>query len=491
MPDSELEPRHLRKTMTWRDGFAIALVIPTGLFVTFGFLIGAIGVWTAIAIWVGATFVALLQNVLFAEMASMFPGKSGGVARYAIEGWKRYFAPIGAIASFGYWMGWSLSISVVASTFGSLIQAQWFPRASASVHFLGHDLGLAHLIGVVAIGAAWLVNYFGIRIGAVVNKVIGAFMIVGLAIVAIGPLVRGGWHPSNLTWTVNGGWLTVVVMFYITAWVTYGSEICASFAPEYRDTIRDTAKALRRTSVFMLGLFFIVPFGVGGSIGEKAIAADPAGYVAAAFQQVLGGASWIGVVLVVASLFLSMVSTTADGGRALYGLAQEGMTVKQLDWVNRWGVPGRSLTIDAVLNIAVLVLLGSPVSILLASNFGYLTAITLAVAAFLLLRKDRPNWPRPIRCGRLWLPVAGVIVLLNVFVLAIGVSHPGLAGYGSFTDTAIGLGILLLSVLLFIYRRVVQDRERIQWRIPAPSAPDEDEAVLLAEEAAAVPAAKA
>ena len=57
-----------------------------------------------------ATRLATVSMTL--ELAAMFPGKSGGVARYAIEGWKRYFAPLGAIASFGYWIGWSLAIAV-------------------------------------------------------------------------------------------------------------------------------------------------------------------------------------------------------------------------------------------------------------------------------------------------------------------------------------------------------------------------------------------
>jgi hypothetical protein len=45
---SESSAHHLRKTLTWKGGFALALVIPNGLFVTFGYLIGVVGAWTAI-----------------------------------------------------------------------------------------------------------------------------------------------------------------------------------------------------------------------------------------------------------------------------------------------------------------------------------------------------------------------------------------------------------------------------------------------------------
>lgn len=474
---TEHGPGHLRKTLTWRDGFALALVIPNGLFVTFGYLLGAVGAWMAITIWVVATAVSVLQNVIFSEMAAMFPGKSGGVARYAIEGWRRYFVPAGAIASFGYWMGWSLSLSVTAVAFGFLIQTSFIPEATASVHVLSNDLGLPHLIAIAAIVLAWLLNRRGVKLGARVNKWLGILVVGGLMVVAFGPYIVGGglWDASRLTWEVNGGWMTIVVVYYVTSWVTYGTEICASFAPEYKDTTHDTSKALLTSSAFMLALFTFVPMGVVGTIGEEAIAANPVGYISDSFEALLGGGAWIGVLIVAANMFIAMMSGTADGARALFGLAQEGMTLRQLDYLNKHGVPSRGLAVDAVLNIVILILLANPVSILLASNLGYLSSITLGVAAFLLLRKDRPDWPRPIRLRRIWKAIAWFCIVLNVFVISIGVTHPELAGYGDHTQTFIGIGILLLSIVLYVFRQRVQDKQKLVWRdlsTPVPESVD-------------------
>ncbi|MGW2339584.1 APC family permease [Streptomyces sp. NPDC001661] len=464
-------PESLRKTLTWRDGFAIALVIPNGLLLTVGYAIGAIGAWTAIAIWVGGALVGLLQNMLFSETAAMFPGMSGGVSRYAIEGWKRYFAPLGAVASFGYWIGWSFSIAVNGAAIGTLVTTQWLPGLP-SFPLFGHEVGGTEMIAALAIAAGWACNYFGARLTATTSKVVSAVVLCGLVVVVAAPLVRSAdWDVDRLTWFHGGSWMTIVVWYYVTCWTTYGTEICASFAPEYRDTVRDTAKALRATSLVSLGLFLVVPLAMTGSVGEKAIAADPVGAFALAFEKALGGMAPLGVAILVVSMFLGMVSTTADGGRALYGLAREGMTLRQLDRLNRWGVPGRALTLDAVVNAAIVLLLGEPLSILLASNFGYLTAVTLAVAAFLLLRRDRPNWTRPIRRRRAWIPVAWGLLALNVFVVAIGVTHPSLAGYGGIGDTLTGVAILLISVGLYGYRCLVQDRRPIAWRIDTPDMP--------------------
>lgn len=119
--------------LTWRDGFVFALNMPIGLFLTLGYTVGAIGGWTAIAIWGVACALAFLQNNLFAEMAAMMPDRSGGISVYAYEGWKRHFAPLGAVSAFGYWMGWSLSLSVAGVVLGHLVSQEFFPDSHISL----------------------------------------------------------------------------------------------------------------------------------------------------------------------------------------------------------------------------------------------------------------------------------------------------------------------------------------------------------------------
>ena len=46
------------------------------------------------------------------------------------------------------------------------------------------------------------------------------------------------------------------------------------------------------------------------------------------------------VVCLIASFIITMNTATADGGRALYGISRDGMTVKQLGHLNRFKVPG-------------------------------------------------------------------------------------------------------------------------------------------------------
>lgn len=477
-------PAHLRKTLTWKDGFWIAMSIPPALFSAFGYALGVVNAWTAIAIWLLGTVIGWLQTYVFAEMASMFPTSSGGITRYAIEGWKKYFAPLGAIAAFGYWLGWSLTISLSAVVLGELLTASFFPDLTWSFQVFGNELGLPHVLAAIAMIGAWALNYFGVKIGASINKILGVVLLAGLGIVVISCFASPNvsFDTSRLNWGFEGDWRTLVVVFYTTAWATYGTEICATFAPEYKNTAKDTSRAMRYSALMVIAVFFIVPFSVAGAIGEQAIADNPVTYLVVALNTTLGSFGWIGSIFIAAAMIIVIISATADGGRALYGLAQEGMTLKQFDWLNRWGVPGRSLTVDLIINLIVMFLVGSPVAILLASNFGYLLAVILSLAAFLLLRKDRPGWPRPIKRARAWIPLTAFLVALNLFVLIVGFLNPSLLGYGGIRESIVAVVIMLMAVVLYVIRVVAQDKKRLTWRVPSPSLPEGEEKDVLESE---------
>jgi amino acid transporter len=175
----------------------------------------------------------------------------------------------------------------------------------------------------------------------------------------------------------------------------------------------------------------------------------------------------------IASLFISMNTATADGSRALYGIARDGVTIRQLDHLNRFHVPARAMTLDMIMNILLVLFVGNILAILVAGNLGYMSSHFFALTGFLLLRKDRPNWPRPIRLARPWVGVAALIAAINAFFIIIGASNPSLTGYGGKKETWIGIGVLMIGVLLYIYRRAVQDKLPVHLRDATPDMPQE------------------
>jgi amino acid transporter len=142
------------------------------------------------------------------------------------------------------------------------------------------------------------------------------------------------------------------------------------------------------------------------------------------------------------------------------------------------------MTVDLVVNVLLVLFISSNLAILYLSNIGYVLAHVLALSGFLLLRRDRPNWPRPIKVGPVWVGIAAVLVVYNVILIGFGVTNPALTGYGTFADMWIGVGVLVGSVLLFFYRRVVQDKTQITFREQVPAEPSPEQMALLREEAA-------
>ena len=225
--------------------------------------------------------------------------------------------------------------------------------------------------------------------------------------------------------------------------------------------------------MFMLLICVLVPLGLGGVTGTVSTGAEGQFYTTAMTQIVGHGAASFFTICIIASLLLSMTSSTADAGRALYGISRAGMTIKQLGTLDRYHVPARAMTVDLVVNIALVIFISSNLAILYMSNIGYVLVHVFAMSGVLMLRKDRPNWPRPIRLARPWLFVAAMLAVINFGFEIIGGLAPHMNGYGTWTDFGIGVGVLFGSALLFVYRRVVQDKQPVHWREETPLMPPE------------------
>jgi amino acid transporter len=104
------------------------------------------------------------------------------------------------------------------------------------------------------------------------------------------------------------------------------------------------------------------------------------------------------------------------------------MTIKELGVLNRFHVPARAMTVDLIVNVGLVIFITSNLAILYMSNIGYVLCHVFALSAFLLLRRDRPEWPRPIKVGAIWLPIAALLCALNAVFLLVGALAPRLAG---------------------------------------------------------------
>ena len=226
-----------------------------------------------------------------------------------------------------------------------------------------------------------------------------------------------------------------MVWLYIIGWSTYGPEAAATFAPEYKDTKNDTRKALASTGILNVVLAFLLPIAVIGTIGVRHDPRRPDGviYLVDVLHTIAGdGFGTFLIVCLCGGLLLSMNTATMDGSRALYALSEEKMTIKQLGVLNRHHVPGRAMTVDMLLNIFLLLYFGNIFFILAAGNLGYMLSHVLALSGVLLLRKDRPNWPRPIRLAKPWMVWQASSASPNLLFIIFGVFKLKYTGYGDY-----------------------------------------------------------
>src|SRR2546428_11159835 len=407
------------------------------------------------------------------------------------------------MAPFGYGIGGAAGLSFLGLCVGYSAQTAWFPHEPYGTYAFGGakldngyfstgsvHIGLQHLIAIGLIVCVWLFNVFGTRIAVAFNYLAGILLMIPLFCFTLLPFLNGHFHSSNLTYKLNdpglawGGWQLALVWIWIMIWST-APEACATFAPEFKDTVRDTRKALLSSAAFILLINTTVPVALTGGVGEKTVGAFD--YVGALDKLVGSGARDFFVVVLCASFILSMNTATADGSRALYGISKSGLTIKQLGRLNRFNVPGNAMSLDMVINILFVLFVGNIFGILAASNIGYVLANAFAIGAFVLLRKDRPNWPRPIKLPSYWVPIAVVLCAAFVVFSIVGIGWFQIAGggavYGGTKEKIIGFSVLAISLLLFLFRRIVQDKETPHWREETPQLPDE----VPAPEAPAVP----
>jgi amino acid transporter len=484
MAYAEVEERQLLKAMTWWDGFVVALANPGFLIAALGSSIGALGTTGAFVLWTVSITFGALQNNIHAEMSTMFPNKSGGIALYAHEAWRKYLTFVGPVATFGYWIGWSVVLSINGLVAGTLIQAEWFSDNTWTEHGAGFDLSLPIVIGIGLILLVWLFNVYGVRPAVWFGYLTGALLCIPVFVLMFLPYITGDWHGSNMDWNIGtgGGIPLVLTWLYFMCWSSYGIEVVATFAPEYHDTQRDTPKALRSAALFSVAVYALLPLGLGGTLGTKAVADDATfiSFYTQAFDRIVGhGLANVMIACIVGGLVLSMNTATMDGSRALFGISRDGMTIRELGVLNRFHVPARAMTLDALLNIFLITYFTGVLPILAVSNIGYVLATCCAISGFLLLRKDRPNWPRPFRLPDVWVPIAAVLLVINVALLVAGGflysgGFLGITGYGYGWDkTRTGLIVLVAAFLLYVYRHVVQDKIPLRLREDIPQTPEE------------------
>ena len=228
----------LKKEIRWWDGIVITACMPGFLLPSIGFSVALLGGWGAVAVWVGIVTFGFLMANLYAEMASMFPHRAGGIATYIDEGVHKISRIPAVVSGYGYWFGYSTVLSINGILVGSYIQAAWLTGAHVTVH--GQDL-FVPIVGSIMLILVWAVAIAGIRPTVWMTYALGALTMAPLVLVAVTPWLTGHMHFNNLTNTsfpANGANLSFLSFSGLGIFFAMFSTLCGHINYKFYPRIR-------------------------------------------------------------------------------------------------------------------------------------------------------------------------------------------------------------------------------------------------------------
>lgn len=495
----------LHRKINWTGAFWVASGVPALVLFSIGAIAATVGRPSWVVWAISITF-GFLQAFTYAEIAGLFPNKSGGASVYGAIAWVRYSKIIAPISVWCNWFAWSPVLAIGSGLGAGYILSILFPPDAAintwqitllDLGWLKQGLSLrinsTFLIGAALLLAAFNIQHGGIMRSARVTKILGISALIPLMLIGLAPFFSGDSISSNFFPIVplakdaagnviNGAWniegLTLLAGgLFIAAWSTYGFETAVCYTREFKDPKNDTFKAIFYSGLLCLAAFILVPMAFQGTLGLQGMLA-PDIYsgmgVGKAMAHMVGGSYLIEkvvVVMLILALMLSIMTAMAGSSRTLYQASVDGWLPKYLSHANENGAPTRAMWTDLSFNL-LLLMMSDYVFVLAISNVGYIIFNFLNLNAGWIHRMDRPTWTRPFKAPTWLLATGTVLSFVNLALLGMGAD---IWGEGTLLS---GLVFAALIIPIFLFRHYVTDKGKF------PQAMVED--MHLGEEAGVV-----
>ena len=496
----------LQRQLSWTGAFWIASGVPALVLFSIG-QVGATVGRAAWLVWIISILLGFVQSFTYAEIAGLFPNKSGGASVYGAIAWVRYgrlFAPLSVWCN---WLAWTPVLAIGSGLAAGYMLSILVPGGSAlntwqvtllDLGWLRDGLSLrlnaTFFLGGALLLVAFAIQHRGIGGAARAQMILGIAALAPLLLLGLLPLLEGrarlsnllpvrplahaadgsmltgAWNPSGLTLIAGG--------LFIAAWSTYGFETAVCYTREFRDPRRDTAKAILYSGLLCIFVFTILPMTFQGVLGlgrmitpaahdAHGLLTSPPVYdgilapdigsgmgVARALAGMIQAGPAIQsliVVMLVLALTLSIITSMAGSSRTLYQASHDGWLPRYLAHANGRGAPTRAMWTDLCFNL-VLLMLSDYTFVLAISNVCYIVFNFMNLNAGWIHRLDRPDWTRPFRAPA-WLLAAGAVLsFVNLVLLGVGAD---VWGAGTLL-TGVTCAALIFPV--FVFRHFIQDR---------------------------------
>ncbi|TGE28905.1 APC family permease [Hymenobacter metallicola] len=476
---------HFQRAITLFDAVMIVTgsMIGSGIFIVSADIsrqVGSSG-WLLV-VWLLTGVITLAGAVSYGELASMFP-KVGGQYVYLREAYNKLVA---------FLYGWTLFlviqtgvIAAVAVAFAKFtgVLVPWFSvknmlvKTGPLVGDYAFEFSSVQLLAILLIIGITAINARGVRAGKLIQNVLSSTKLVALALLIIGGLTLGlnaeavqanfhdmwtavrypapGVSAAPLPLSLSGlvvaiGMAMTGSLFSSDSWNNIGFAGEEIVNPE-RTLVRSMAigTAIVTALYILVNVVYLLALPLVGSPDATTLAGRGIQYATddrvatAVAENVLGSAGAVVMaVLIMLSTFGANNGIILSGARAYYAMAKDGLFFPGLARLNAAGVPARALWAQC-LWACLLCLSGSYGQLLNYVMFSVILFYVITIIGIFVLRRTRPEAPRPYRAwGYPVLPLI-YIVLASVFCVILLVAE----------DTALfsrrGLMLVALGVPVF------------------------------------------
>ncbi|MGC4058616.1 MAG: amino acid permease [Chitinophagaceae bacterium] len=432
----EQEHGSFQRSLGLMDGtlLVIGSMIGSGIFIVSADIVRNVGSagWL-IAIWVLTGLMTMTAAISYGELSGMFP-KAGGQYVYLKEAYNKLIA---------FLYGWSFFAVIQTGTIAAVgvafskFAAYLFPVLSednilCSVPFGNWTLNIsaAQLMSIAIICLLTYSNTRGVKSGKLVQntfttaKLISLFGLIIAGFVMFRPEIwhanwTNAWQPGHevagqgfvpVTGTVLLGCIAAAMVgsvFSSDAWnnVTF-------IAGEIRNPQRNIGLSLLLGTLVVTIIYVSANFAYLATLPMDEIAHASKDRVAvAASQQIFGPAGTVIIaVMIMISTFGCNNGLILAGARVYYTMAQDGLFFRQAAQLNRNGVPSWALWAQCVV-AAILCLSGRYGDLLDMISLVVVLFYILTIAGIFILRRKRPDLPRPYKA-------LGYPVLPALYILA-------------------------------------------------------------------------
>jgi basic amino acid/polyamine antiporter, APA family len=412
----------------------VGTVIGSGIFLVPRTMIRNVGTPELVfLVWIVGGLLSLAGALTYAELAAAMP-EAGGEYVYLTEA----YGPI-----WGYLYGWtqmwvakSGSIATLATGF-FLYLANFWPsmevvifRATLPFGYpfeirYGQLLAMALIMGLAGL------NYFGVKVGGSIQIVVTALKVglIGFVILAgvfFGPHGGAVVSAPQTHLTLNG----FIAALVAALWAYDGWNNVSMVSSEIKNPRRYLPLALIGGTLAVAGIYLAANFAYFHVLSGAEVAGS--NRVAAVMMQRLFGGWGANAVSIAAmiSIFAALNGSILTGSRVPYAMARDGLFFRSMAAVNpRFHSPG-----VAILGLsawgAILVLSGKYEDLADFVVFGSWILYAMTTAAVIVLRKKKPEMPRPYHTwGYPVVPLVFVAAALLIEVVTV-INQPWQSGLG-------------------------------------------------------------